>query len=413
MSNLRNLIHYADLAEFEAVVGAASSTCAHYNMGSNYVQWKKMGGGNNNHGARSCWNTCHWWRAPQGTKYIRFDIWGAGGSGSGVCCCSFGLPGGAGAWTYKEICCREYGDLSGCPYDFIIAEPSCINPVMPAGFDGCKTFVRGYGLCNFCAEGGFAGFSCCTHNGEWYVCGNTDPESIRRNQPGGGSSNGTSGWNFIGCGPADGMCGFAHFSSANNLTGGTWADTWPGSNGYAKANNENRNYCIPDLFDDGYYNKKYGVGYGNTFGSCCQRTHTQFHGFTPCYGQTQYRGRAAIVCSKWFGGDGGMHGLPGMLGSPCNGGQGDYCMFRQYVPFPGGWINDRGGYYTARNYSNSCLEEHSCFMVGAMGVQSTGWTETTENPIPGMGGWSSMVYGGTCRCGYNGGAGAVIVTYYT
>ena len=38
MSNLRNLIHYADLAEFEAVVGAASSTCAHYNMGSNYVQ---------------------------------------------------------------------------------------------------------------------------------------------------------------------------------------------------------------------------------------------------------------------------------------------------------------------------------------------------------------------------------------
>ena len=50
MSNLRNLIHYADLAEFENVVGAASSTCAHYNHGSNYVQWKKFGGGNNANG---------------------------------------------------------------------------------------------------------------------------------------------------------------------------------------------------------------------------------------------------------------------------------------------------------------------------------------------------------------------------
>jgi hypothetical protein len=323
------------------------------------------------------------------------------------------MPGGAGAWTYKELCCREYGDLSGCPYDFIIAEPSCISPDMPYGYMGCKTFVRGYGLCNFCAEGGMAGFSCCTHNGSFFICGNADLESYSRNQPGGGSSNGGVGWNFIGCGPDNLQCGFSWFAPGTNLTGGTWADSWPGSGtGYAKANNENRNYCTWDLFDDGYYNKKYGVGYGNTFGSNCQRTHANFAGFTPCYGGTFYRGRASQTCSKWFGGDGGMHGLPGMLGSPCNQSPGDFCMTRQYVPFPGGWVNDRGGYYTARNYSNSCLEQHSCIMVGAMGVQSTGWAESTENPIPGMGGWSSMVYGGTCRCGYNGGAGAVIVTYY-
>ena len=59
MSNLRDLIHYADLAEFESVVGAASSVCANINYGSNYVQWKKYGGGNNAVGSRQCWNTCH------------------------------------------------------------------------------------------------------------------------------------------------------------------------------------------------------------------------------------------------------------------------------------------------------------------------------------------------------------------
>jgi hypothetical protein len=415
MSNLRNLIHYADLEEFENVVGAASSTCAHYNHGSNYVQWKKFGGGNNAVGARQCWNTCHYWRAPQGTKYMRFDIWGAGGSGGGVFCCSFGMPGGSGAWTYKELCCREYGDLSGCPYDVIIAEPSCIRGGGTGNHEGCKTYIRGYGLCNFCAEGGGGGFSCCTHNGEFRVCGNYDYETLRHSQPGGGAHNGPVGFNFIGCGPHEHNCGFAEFSPGNNLTGGNWRDNWPGSGtGYGKQNNENRNLCSWDFFDDGYYNKKYGVGYGNTFGSNCQRVNQNFYHYSPCYGGTMWRGRYAYTCSKWFGGDGGHHGLPGMIGSPCNQSPGDFCMTRQYVPFPGGIVNDRGGYVTARNYSNSCLQEHFCITFPiSLGNGSQGWDDDSNVMVPGMGGLSSMVYSGTCRCGAPGGPGAVIVTYYT
>ena len=126
-----------------------------------------------------------------------------------------------------------------------------------------------------------------------------------------------------------------------------------------------------------------------------------------------WRGRYAFTCAKWFGGDGGHHGLPGMIGSPCNQSPGDFCMTRQYVPFPGGLINDRGGYVTARNYSNSCLQEHFCINFPMSVGASQGWDDDSNVMIPGMGGLSSMVYGGTCRCGAPGGPGAVIVTYYT
>tara|TARA_B100002019_G_scaffold46759_2_gene39452 strand:- start:25721 stop:26965 length:1245 start_codon:yes stop_codon:yes gene_type:complete len=414
MSNLRDLIHYADLAEFESIVGAASSTCAHYNMGSNYLQWKKYGGGNSGLGDRTCWNTCHYWRAPKGTKFIRFDIWGAGGSGGGAHCCSFGMPGSSGAWTYKILCCREYGDLSGCPYDFQIAQPSCITSGGQEGQEGCKTYVRGYGLCNFCADGGSVGYSCCTHNGSWYVCGNLDYETQRHSQPGGAAHNGPAGFNLIECGPHELRCGYSIFSAGNNYTGGTWRYNWPGTGtGYGKNNNENKNLCAWDFFDDGYYNQKYGVGYGNTFGSHCQRINMNHYNYTPCYGQTMYRGRTAFTCAQWYGGDGGAHGLPGMIGSPCNQSPGDFCMTRQYTPYPGGIINDRGGYVLSRNYSNSCLEEFNCNLFPMALGASQGWDADTNNMIPGMGGNSAMVYGGTCRCGSPGASGAVIVTYYT
>ena len=44
MSNLRDLISYADLAEFDGVVGAASSTCTYRNFGSAYPQIKILAG---------------------------------------------------------------------------------------------------------------------------------------------------------------------------------------------------------------------------------------------------------------------------------------------------------------------------------------------------------------------------------
>jgi hypothetical protein len=43
MSNLRSLIHYADKARFTEIVGAASSTEAYWNHGSEYKQIKWFG----------------------------------------------------------------------------------------------------------------------------------------------------------------------------------------------------------------------------------------------------------------------------------------------------------------------------------------------------------------------------------
>lgn len=414
MSNLRDLIHYADLAEFDGIVGAASSTCTYTNLGSEYPQIKIIGGGTGNAlGSYNCWNQCHHWKAPQGTKFIRFDIWGAGGSGAATCCCSWGYPAASGAWTYKILCCREYGDLSGCPYEMQVHGPGCTPPGQPEPYSGCKTFIRGYGLCNFCAEGGFGGFSCCSHNSSHFICGNTDFETQRRHQQGGGHHFGAVSQNGRFCGEHGLMCGFGMFAPGMDGTSGVAIEqqtSWPG---YGKHRNENRTNCDWDFFDDGYINRKYGIGFGNTFGSNCQRVNIDHFGYTPCYGQTVYRhigGRGE--CAQWYGGDGGHHGLPPMTGAVCNNGTGDYCMIRQYVPFPGGHINDRGGYYIVRNHTNDCSNEFACHMVKAFGTHGN-WTDDNATPVPGMGGWSSTVYGGTCRCGHAGGPGAVIITYHT
>jgi len=413
MSNLRDLISYADLAEFDGVVGAASSTCTYRNFGSAYPQIKIIGGGTGqNSGVDNCWNHCHLWKAPANTKFIRFDIWGAGGAGAASCCCSWGYPAASGAWTYKVLCCREYGDLTGCPYEMFVPGPACIIPGMPTNSPGCKTYIRGYGLCNFCADGGYGAFSCCSHNSSHFICGNWDAETNRRHQQGGGHHFGAVSQNYRACGTHGLNCGFSAFTPGQDGTSGIahYGTSWPG---YGKHRNENRTNCDWDFFDDGYVNRKYGIGFGNTFGSNCQRVNIDYYGYTPCYGQTVYRawgGRGE--CAPWYGGDGGHHGLPPMAGSVCNNSTGNWCMTRQYVPYPGGWVNDRGGYYIVRNHTNGCMNEFTCHMQHVFGVMSN-WTDDGQTPIPGMGGWSADSYGGPCHCGHAGGPGAVIITYHT
>ena len=97
MSNLRSLIHYADKARFSEIVGAASSTEAYHNHGSEYKQIKLL---NNFQSSffRNCWWNCYRWVAPQDTKFVKFEIWGGGGSSPTVQCCMFGMGGGAGAY---------------------------------------------------------------------------------------------------------------------------------------------------------------------------------------------------------------------------------------------------------------------------------------------------------------------------
>jgi len=104
------------------------------------------------------------WVVPAGVTRITFELWGAGGSGAGSCCCSWGVPGGAGAYARKTIYATTPGGFAGCAYCLCAAYPGCCAPTMGCGYRGCSSFIVGPGLTNFCAEGGIPGCSYCWPN---------------------------------------------------------------------------------------------------------------------------------------------------------------------------------------------------------------------------------------------------------
>jgi hypothetical protein len=435
MSNLRSLISYADKARFTEIVGAASSTTAYWNHGSEYKQMKWFVNYHNGHG-RTCYMNCMRWVAPKDTKYVKFEIWGGGGSSPTVQCCMFGMGGGAGAYAYKELCCREYGDLSQKGYEITLAYGSCQNNDCCGGnygFSGCKTYINGYGLCNFCAEGGIGGWGLCFCNDGWFMCGTQDESSFNNFQPSGGW-NGTSSQsiNQNDCGPIYPFCGFDMFAVGNEPS---WRHShlgyhFPGCS-YGKHNKTNREECEWDLFDDGYLNKKYRVGLGNTFGSQCGRVNPNHTHVAFCYGQTTYLRVGSGQCAHYYGADGGAYGLPPMFGSPCDYTSSNPCMARQYVPFPGGLLNDRGGYIIHRTNTQACCGPDNCFCQNnwtclkwqrctqgfAFGLGGSSPNQNEGHPsVPGQPGWNSW----SCNCyspngigmGMYGAGGQVIITYY-
>lgn len=104
----------------------------------------------------TCRNMLCCWKVPAGVTTLVFELWGAGGSGGGVCCCMFGFPGGSGAYAKKTVT----GTLGGCEYVLFAGYAGCCSPVN-CGYRGCQSYVTGYGLTNFCAEGGHPGCSFC------------------------------------------------------------------------------------------------------------------------------------------------------------------------------------------------------------------------------------------------------------
>lgn len=95
---------------------------------------------------------CCLWTVPSGVTRAQFQLWGAGaGSGAGQCC-GGSLPGATGAYAIVTIPVTagcQYTICSGCAY-------CCFAAYTGIPADGCASFVTGYGLTNFCAEGGRA-----------------------------------------------------------------------------------------------------------------------------------------------------------------------------------------------------------------------------------------------------------------
>lgn len=97
-----------------------------------------------------CGGSCTW-TVPAGATIAKFEVWGAGaGSGAGVCC--GGSPTGASG-AYATIIIPV---TAGCQYTLCAgcAHGTQAYCTYQCDLSGCKSYVIGYGLTNFCADGG-------------------------------------------------------------------------------------------------------------------------------------------------------------------------------------------------------------------------------------------------------------------
>lgn len=97
-----------------------------------------------------CGASCTW-TVPAGATKAKFEVWGAGAfSGAGMCC--GGSPWGAsGAYATIIIPVTE-----GCQYVMCGGCATCCNPYCTnhTTAQSGASYITGYGLTNFCAEGG-------------------------------------------------------------------------------------------------------------------------------------------------------------------------------------------------------------------------------------------------------------------
>lgn len=109
---------------------------------------------------------CCLWTVPSGVTWVTFEMWGGGGGGAGACCCMQGWAGGSGGYALKTVCSAS---LAGCQYT-ICAGGTTTRSVNCIGCVGCRSYVNGYGLSNFCAAGGAHGDTKCFHYAGAYTC---------------------------------------------------------------------------------------------------------------------------------------------------------------------------------------------------------------------------------------------------
>jgi hypothetical protein len=112
------------------------------------------------------WATYNWCVPSCCVCKVQFEIWGGGGGGGGSCCCMSGVNGYSGQYNKYTVCADQQGvnQLDNCCYVMCAGTITCRYPAS-GGFDGCKSYVVGPGLDNFCACGGCHGYSCCFGGG--------------------------------------------------------------------------------------------------------------------------------------------------------------------------------------------------------------------------------------------------------
>lgn len=107
------------------------------------------------------------WTAPTNGVAI-VEIWGAGGSGSRMCCCGSGIPGNPGAYSRRQLTIVEGNTVTGnmglsCGNN---AELSYRGRSTPT----CICFIAASATGTMCADGGIAGTSFCGGSGNPHYC---------------------------------------------------------------------------------------------------------------------------------------------------------------------------------------------------------------------------------------------------
>lgn len=102
---------------------------------------------------------CCLWTVPANVSRATFEIWSGGGGGAGmICCnyCSFSYGGHGGNYASKDICVCPGWQYTVCAGG---SWPCSKSHTCVAGM-GCRSFITGCNLSNFCVVGGCGGIMC-------------------------------------------------------------------------------------------------------------------------------------------------------------------------------------------------------------------------------------------------------------
>lgn len=126
---------------------------------------------------------------PAGASQVRFQLWGAGGGSGSPQCCGHSSHGATGAYASVIIPATagcQYTICAGCAYN-------CFPTSASEGREpGCQSYVTGYGLENFCANGG--GGRMGNWTGGWYGKHNQHRHSAIGCDDGGGCYCSNGSW---------------------------------------------------------------------------------------------------------------------------------------------------------------------------------------------------------------------------
>ena len=110
---------------------------------------------------------CCLWTVPDGVTRVTFEIWSGGGGGAGhTCsnCCGHSFGGAGGNYAVKTVEVEQGWEYTVCAGG---SWPCSKSHTCTAGM-GCRSFVIGCNLENFCVNGGCGGLMC---NGGAYAGG--------------------------------------------------------------------------------------------------------------------------------------------------------------------------------------------------------------------------------------------------